>query len=57
MFDAESGHSDTAWFVIDVKGRVRQSGTTMPAQSWPVVTATALGRAVVGSTQGASKQR
>lgn len=57
VFDANLGRSRTSWFVIDVKGRVRQSGTTMPAQSWPVVTATALGRPVVGSTQGASKSR
>ncbi len=54
VFDASLGRSTSAWFVIDAKGRVRQSGTTMPSQSWPVVTATALGRPVVGSTQGAS---
>lgn len=54
VYDPSLGRSHTAWFVIDVKGRVRQSGDTMPTQSWPVVTATALGRPVVGSTQGAS---
>ncbi len=54
VFDASLGHSRTAWFVIDVKGRVRQSGTTMPSQAWPVVAATALGRPLVSSTQSAS---
>ena len=56
VYDPSLGRSHTAWFVIDVKGRVRQSGDTMPTQSWPVVTATALGRPVVGSTQGASSR-
>ena len=57
VYDASLGHSSSAWFVIDVKGRIRQTGTTMPKQSWPVVAATALGRPVVGSTQGASTAR
>lgn len=56
VYDASLGRSHTAWFVIDVKGKVRQSGDAMPSQSWPVVTATALGRPVVGATQGVSKR-
>lgn len=54
VFDASLGRSHSAWFVIDVKGRVKQYGTTMPSQSWPVVAATALGRPIVGTTQSAS---
>ena len=54
VFDPSLGRSQAAWFVIDAKGRIRQMGGTMPSQSWPVVTATALGRPVVGSTQGAA---
>lgn len=56
VFDPSLGRSQTAWFVIDAKGRVRQLGNTMPTQSWPVVAATALGRPLAGSTQGASTQ-
>ncbi len=54
VFDASLGRSQSAWFVVDAKGRVRQSGATMPSQAWPVVAATALGRPIVGSTQSAS---
>jgi peroxiredoxin len=55
VFDASLGRSRSAWFVIDVKGRVRQSGGDRPALGWPAVAATALGRPLAGSTQGASK--
>ena len=54
VFDPSLGRSQVAWFVIDVKGRIRQMGNTMPTQSWPIVAATALGRPLAGSTQGAS---
>ncbi len=54
VYDPSLGRSQVAWFVIDVKGRIRQMGNTMPTQSWPVVAATALGRPLAGTTQGAS---
>ncbi len=54
VFDAGIGHSRPAWFVIDVKGRVRQSGAEMPSQGWPGLAATALGRPLEGGTQTAS---
>lgn len=54
VFDPSLGRSQVAWFVIDVKGRIRQMGNTMPTQSWPIVAATALGRPLAGTTQGAS---
>jgi peroxiredoxin len=57
VFDPSLGRSQVAWFVIDAKGRIRQMGNTIPTQSWPVVTATALGRPLAGSTQGASTAR
>ncbi len=56
VFDAGIGHSRPAWFVIDVKGRVRQSGAEMPSQGWPGLAATALGRPLEGGTQTASKR-
>ncbi len=56
VFDATVGHSQVAWFVIDVKGRVRQSGNSMPSQAWSTVAVTALGRPQVGDTQAASKR-
>jgi peroxiredoxin len=55
VFDASLGRSRSAWFVIDTKGRVRLSGGDMPAQGWPTVAATALGRPLAGGTQNASK--
>jgi len=55
MYDPSLGHSRSAWFVIDVKGRVRRAGGDMPAAGWTAVAATALGRATEGSTQNASK--
>jgi peroxiredoxin len=54
VFDKNVGRSRTAWFAIDVKGRVRQVGTEVPAQAWPVQVASALGRPVDGGTQTAS---
>lgn len=56
VFDPSLGRSRSAWFVIDVKGRVRQSGGDMPAQGWPAMAATALGRPLAGGTQAASKR-
>lgn len=56
VFDAGVGHSRAAWFVIDVKGRVRQTGAEMPSQGWPALAATALGRPLGGATQAASKR-
>lgn len=56
VFDAGIGHSRPAWFVIDVKGRVRQTGAEMPSQGWPGLAATALGRPLEGGTQTASKR-
>jgi peroxiredoxin len=54
VYDRNSGRSRTAWFAIDTKGRVRQVGTEVPAQAWPVLVASALGRPVDGDTQTAS---
>ena len=54
VYDASLGRSQTAWFVIDKKGKVRQAGTTMPRQSWPTVAALALGRAVPGGVKSTS---
>ena len=56
VFDASISRSHTSWFVIDKKGKVRQSGTTMPHQSWPTVAALALGRAVPGGVKSTSKR-
>ena len=56
LFDASLARSQTAWFVIDKKGKVRQSGTTMPRQSWPTVAALALGRAVPGGVTSTSSR-
>ena len=56
VFDPSLGRSHGAWFVIDVKGRVRQSGGEMPALGWTSVAASALGRSLDGSTQTASKR-
>lgn len=56
VFDPGLGRSRSAWFVIDVKGRVRQIGTDMPTQGWPMMAATALGRSLEGGTQTASKR-
>lgn len=56
LFDASLGRSQTAWFVIDKKGKVRQSGTTMPRQSWPTVAALALGRSVPGGVKSTSSR-
>ena len=56
VFDASISRSHTSWFVIDKKGKVRQSGTTMPQQSWPTVAALALGRAVPGGVKSTSKR-
>ncbi len=54
VFDKSTGRSRSTWFVIDAKGRVRQVGTEVPAQAWPVQVASALGRPVDGGTQTAS---
>lgn len=56
VFDAGLGRSRSAWFVVDVKGRVRQMGSDMPSQGWPTMAATALGRPLEGATQTASKR-
>lgn len=56
VFDAGLGRSRSAWFVIDAKGRVRQIGSDMPSQGWPMMAATALGRPLEGGTQTASKR-
>jgi peroxiredoxin len=56
VFDAGTGRSHSSWYVIDKKGKVRQSGTTMPQQSWPTVTALALGRSVPRGVQSASSR-
>ncbi len=56
VFDPTIGHSRSSWFIIDVKGRVRQIGSDMPSQGWPAMAATALGRPLEGSTQTASKR-
>jgi peroxiredoxin len=55
VYDPSLGHSRSAWYVIDVKGRVRRTGGDMPASGWTAAAATALGRATEGSTQNASK--
>lgn len=54
VFDPGIGRSQTSWFVIDRKGRVRQRGEDMPKQSWPAVAAQALDRKESG-TKAASK--
>lgn len=56
VFDPGLSRSRSAWFVIDVKGRVRQIGGEMPSQGWPALAATALGRPLEGATQTASKR-
>ncbi len=56
VFDAGTGRSRSAWFIIDVKGKVRQVGGEMPSQGWPGLAATALGRPLEGATQTASKR-
>jgi peroxiredoxin len=56
VFDPTLAHSRSAWFVIDTKGRVRQSGGEMPAQGWPAMASMALGRPLGGGTQAASKR-
>ena len=56
VFDASIGRSRSAWFVIDRKGKVRQNGGEMPTTGWAPMAATALGRALEGSTQNASKE-
>ena len=56
LFDPSLGRSQSAWFVIDKKGKVRQSGTTMPRQSWPTVAALALGRSVPGGVKSTSSR-
>lgn len=56
VFDPGIGRSRSAWFVIDVKGRVRQKGSEAPATGWTVAASTALGRPLDGSTQSASKR-
>ncbi|MEQ1831602.1 MAG: redoxin domain-containing protein [Candidatus Eisenbacteria bacterium] len=56
VFDAGIGRSRSAWFIIDVKGKVRQVGGEMPSQGWPGLAATALGRPLEGATQTASKR-
>lgn len=56
LYDASLGRSQTAWFVIDKKGKVRQSGTTMPQQSWPTVAALALGRSLPGGTKNTASR-
>jgi len=56
VFDASLGRSRSAWFVIDVKGRVRQTGGDMPSIGWTSVATTALGRPLGGGTQTASKR-
>ena len=56
VYDPSLGHSRSAWYLIDVKGRVRQYGGDMPTQGWPALAATALGRPLGGSTQSASKR-
>lgn len=54
VYDKDASRSRKAWFAIDVKGRVRQVGTEVPPQAWPVQVASALGRPVDGGTQTAS---
>jgi len=56
VFDETLGRSRTSWFVIDRKGRVRQSSSTMPEQSWLTVASTALNRPVKGGTQATSSR-
>ena len=56
VYDASLGHSRSAWYVIDTKGRVRQTGAEAPTTPWTVVAANALGRPLDGSTQTASKR-
>lgn len=56
VFEPGTGRSRSAWYVIDVKGRVRQIGGEMPSQGWPGLAATALGRPLEGSTKTASKR-
>ncbi len=56
VFDGSLGRSRSAWFVIDAKGRVRQTGGDMPSIGWTSVAATALGRPLGGGTQTASKR-
>jgi peroxiredoxin len=55
VFEPGPGRSRSTWFLIDRKGKVRQSADGMPSQSWPSVTAMALGRQVSG-TKAASKR-
>ncbi len=55
VYEPGLARSRTAWFLIDRKGRVRQSGDGMPSQSWPSLAAMALGRQVPG-TQAAAKR-
>ena len=54
VFDAGLGRSRSAWFVIDTKGKVRQSGTDMPTTGWVAIAGTALNRPLDGGTQSAS---
>jgi peroxiredoxin len=55
VFEPGLGRSRSAWFVIDRKGKVRQSGEAIPSQSWPTVANVALGRQK-SPTQSASKR-
>lgn len=54
VFDPTLGRSRTAWFVIDAKGKVRQSGGDMPTTGWVAIAASALKRSLDGGTQTAS---
>jgi peroxiredoxin len=56
VYDPGIGRSRSAWFVIDVKGKVRQAGGDTPSAGWTAVAANALGRPLEGSTQTASKR-
>src|SRR5262249_29870996 len=54
VFDGTLGRSRSAWFVIDTKGKVRQSGGNMPVTGWVALAGNALNRPLDGGTQSAS---
>jgi len=54
VFDPALGRSRSAWFVIDTKGKVRQSGTDLPTTGWVGIAGSALKRPLDGGTQSAS---
>ena len=55
VFDAGTARSRSSWFVIDRKGRVRQSGDQMPKQPWPTIAVLALGRKPSTTQSAASR--